>query len=73
MLFVLFLTCSLSTGDKCRQDVMRISEEPLTPMACLKAAQPQLANWTLYHPNRHIKTFKCVDENRKNRELEQSL
>jgi hypothetical protein len=73
MLYVLFLTCSLVNIGTCRQETIQVIEEPVTPMVCIKYAQPQLARWNYWHPNQRIQKWKCVDETRLMKEQERSL
>jgi hypothetical protein len=61
-MFVIFLACSLYT-QVCGQEVIQISEEPVnTLQQCMLNAQPQLARWSMYHPNKRINKWSCTND-----------
>ena len=57
MIELLFVACLATSPDDCQQQSLLYTD--MSPMACMMAAQPELAKWAEAHPNFRIKNWKC--------------
>ncbi|MGR3496136.1 hypothetical protein [Citreimonas sp.] len=60
MIELLFVTCmsgAISQGETCQERSLVFTD--VTPMTCLMAAQPHLAEWVVTHPGHRIASWKC--------------
>lgn len=54
---LLFVVCLLAEPMQCQHRSLVYTE--ISPMQCLRGAQPELAKWTLSHPGHSIQSWKC--------------
>ena len=59
MLELAFIACIVGQPTQC-QEYRIATDRIMTPIQCLKEAQPQLAKWRFEHPIWRVKIFKCV-------------
>ncbi|XDA99048.1 hypothetical protein AB1M95_03850 [Sulfitobacter sp. LCG007] len=57
MIELAFVACLASSPQDCRDYSLLYTE--ITPMACMMAAQPELATWAEAHPNLTIRRWRC--------------
>lgn len=57
MIELLFVACMASSPDDCQQQSLLYTD--MSPMACMMAAQPELAKWIEAHPNFQIRNWRC--------------
>lgn len=57
MIELLFVACLSTASDECIEESLVYVE--MSPMACMMAAQPELAKWTEAHPNYRIAKWRC--------------
>ena len=57
MIELLFIACMANDATACQEQSLIYQD--LTPMACVMAAQPELAKWAQEHPNFRIASWKC--------------
>jgi len=58
MIELFFIACLAQSPDVCEERRLTFAE-PLTPMACMMGAQPQLAQWAERHPKWRIDRWAC--------------
>lgn len=61
MIELLFVVCLASSPDDCQQQSLLYTD--ISPMACMTAAQPELAKWIEAHPNFRIRNWRCQTVN----------
>lgn len=57
MIELLFVACLAGAPDDCRERSLVFSN--ISPMQCLMGAQPELAKWSVAHPNMEIRSWRC--------------
>lgn len=57
MVELLFLACLSTEPANCEERSLLYSD--ITPMTCMMAAQPALADWVAGHPNWTIARWSC--------------
>ena len=57
MIELLFVVCMSAAPENCEQRSMVYNG--MSPMTCLRAAQPELATWVDTHPKWRIVSWKC--------------
>ncbi len=57
MIELIFVACLATAPEDCRERSLVFSN--ITPMQCLMAAQPELAKWSVAHPNMDIRSWRC--------------
>ncbi len=57
MIELIFIACMGTDPTSCEERSLIYTD--LTPMTCMMAAQPQLANWVATHPNWTVARWKC--------------
>ncbi len=57
MIELLFVACLSASPSDCEERSLLYTD--MTPMACMMAAQPELAKWAETHPTWTIGRWKC--------------
>ena len=57
MIELLFVACMTAAPAEC--DERRLILGDMTPMACQRLAQPELARWMEHHPELSIHRWQC--------------
>ncbi len=57
MIELLFVACLSTSPSDCQEQSLLYTD--MTPMACMMAAQPELAKWAETHPTWTIGRWKC--------------
>ena len=58
MIELLFVACLIGEPETCEEKSL-VFAEGLSRMACMSAAQPQLARWAIDHPGWRIAEWSC--------------
>ncbi len=58
MIELVFIACLAAAPDRCEENTLQFLA-PLSPMACMMGAQPQLAQWSARHPKWRIARWAC--------------
>jgi hypothetical protein len=53
------LVCLITTPGTCHEERVRFSMEPVTGRACMVAAPPFLAQWSMAHPDWRVARWRC--------------
>jgi hypothetical protein len=56
---LIVLACLIATPDRCQEDRLRFSMEPISGHACMVGAPPLLAQWSLTHPTWRVARWRC--------------
>jgi hypothetical protein len=59
MVELLFVVCLAGASSECSERSLLFTD--ITPQRCLMGAQPELAKWSVQHPNYQIKSWMCRD------------
>lgn len=57
MIELVFVACLAAAPQECSERALLFTD--ITPMMCLRHAQPNLARWSNAHPGHDIKSFMC--------------
>jgi hypothetical protein len=57
MIQLLFVTCMAAAPAQCQDHRLILGD--MSPAACLRAAQPELARWMESHPDLRIRRWRC--------------
>lgn len=51
--------CSILHGASCRTETLTYMAESVTPFACMRYGQPEIAKWAETHPNWSVAKWRC--------------
>lgn len=61
MTYLVFVACMAMQPDECDTRTVAIYED-VSPMGCMKSAQPTMVNWVDMHPGWEIANWRCTAE-----------